>query len=178
MNKLSDSKWLCTKCQSKPSALIQELLDFYRQYQSDYCDFKDAYNYVLYLMTLLDPKAKIDETLFTDENRTWLHRDITFNPEYSKAIFLKVTYICELPDLFNAMKDILILVACKSKLATMRSKALKAIKAVIKTQPSLLLDVGVQNLLTLRISDNSTVTREAAVDLLLQYLNRSNDETK
>jgi hypothetical protein len=89
-----------------------------------------------------------------------------------------VTYICELPDLFNAMKDILILVACKSKLATMRSKALKAIKAVIKTQPSLLLDIGVQNLLTLRISDNSTVTREAAVDLLLQYLNNTNDETK
>jgi hypothetical protein len=38
------------------------------------------------------------------------------------------------------MKDIMIFVACKSKLATIRSKALKAIKAVIKVQPQLMLD--------------------------------------
>ena len=41
----------------------------------------------------------------------------------------------------------------------------------------LLLDSGIQNLLSLRISDSSTVTREAAVDLLLLFLNGSHTDT-
>jgi len=121
------------------------------------------------LRTLLDPKTKVDDAEFSKENRTWLHRDITFSPEFAKAIYLKVTYVCELPDLFRAMKDILIFVACKSKLATLRSKALKAVKAVVKAQPTLLMDDGIKSLIAVRISDPSTVTREAAIELLMQY---------
>ena len=118
---------------------------------------------------MLDPKAKIDKASFTKEEKTWLHRDLTFSPEYAKAVLLKVTYLCELPDLFTAMKDILIFVACRSRLATLRSKALKAIRALIKSEHTLLLDVGIQNLISSRISDPSSVTREAAIDLLLQF---------
>ena len=119
---------------------------------------------------MLDPKAKIDQASFTKEEKTWLHRDLNFSPEYAKAVFLKVTYLCELPDLFTAMKDILIFVACRSRLATLRSKALKAIKALIKQEYKLLLDSGVQSLVSSRMSDPSSVTREAAIDLLLQFL--------
>lgn len=152
------------------------MLDFFLQYQSDYCDFSTAYHYTLYLRTLLDPKAKTNEASFEKENRTWLHRGVTFSPDYAKAILLKVAYLCELPDLFKAMKDILILVACKSKLATLRSKALKAIRAVIKAQPDLMLDQGIQNLVTVRMQDQSTVAREATVDLLVQFLTDKQDK--
>ena len=169
--------WLCAKCQSCPVKLLKTLKEFYVQYQSDYCDFSEAFGYTNFQIKLLSKKES-PKDIFSKEAKTWLHRDITFSSDYAQAILLRVTDICDLRDLFTVLKEILIFVACKSKLATLRSKALKAIKATIKLQPTLLLDQGIQQVISHRISDQSSIAREAAIDLLLTFFSEKQDYDK
>lgn len=62
-------------------------------------------------------------------------RNVTFCVDYAKALLLQLNHLTELPDLLKGLKDTLIFVACTSKAATIRAKAMKSISKVIKFHP-------------------------------------------
>jgi len=100
-------------------------------------------------------------------------RDLTINPDYAKYLMLKVHCELEMSDLFAAIKDTLIWISCCPKAATLRAKALKGIKQVIKVKPENLMDEKIQQVLQLRVNDKSSVNRENALDLIAQFITSS-----
>ena len=73
-------------------------------------------------------------------SKSWITRDLTFNAEYGKLVHLKLNWIEQLQDLKTALKNILVCVAMVAKEATLRAKAVKGIKALVKLQPDSLTD--------------------------------------
>jgi hypothetical protein len=66
------------------------------------------------------------------------------------------------------------------KFATLRAKAMKSIKTIIKINPDTLHEKEVLKIIQLRLMDVSSSTREATLDLLWQSLSQLNysDEDK
>ena len=74
------------------------------------------------------------------QEKTWLKRGITFDVSYAKALFRQVNCLQEIGDLYTGLKNSLVWVSGEQKLATLRAKALKGIKQIIKLEPANLLD--------------------------------------
>lgn len=71
----------------------------------------------------------------------------------------------EVRDLFQALKNVMLCISYQ-KFATLRAKAMKTIKAIIKINPETLNEKEVLKIIQLRLMDVSSSTREATLDLL------------
>ena len=101
------------------------------------------------------------------QEKTWIKpQGITMKPEYVRAVMGQLSLALEFSDLFYALKNILMCLSY-SKQATLRNKAMKIIRQLIKNDPQKMLqDEEIQTILKLRITDVSSVTRESALDIL------------
>ena len=77
----------------------------------------------------------------------------------------------EFKDLVGALKNMLMCLSY-SKVATIRGKIMKIIKKLIKCDPSQLKDRDIQQILKLRITDVSSMTREGALDIIHRNLDQ------
>lgn len=68
-------------------------------------------------------------------------------------------------DIFKALKNVMLCVSYM-KLATLRAKAIKTIKSLIKINPENLHDQQILKIVHLRLMDVSASTRESTLDLL------------
>ncbi|CDW77530.1 heat repeat domain containing protein [Stylonychia lemnae] len=96
----------------------------------------------------------------TDEN-------YTIKCEHCQVIY----HYKQLRDILQALKNTML---CMSyfRQATIRAKAIKAIKSIIKINPENLLDANVQQIILLRLKDQSANTRETTLDLVSQYIQK------
>ncbi len=77
----------------------------------------------------------------------------------------------ELRHLFEALKNTMLCISY-FKQATLRARAIKAIKNLVKIDPENLLDTLVQQIIQLRLRDISSSTRESTIDLISQYVSK------
>ena len=101
-------------------------------------------------------------------------RGLSFDVDYAKALLLQMNCISEIPDLFRALINILLVLSSSSKKAIVRGKALKAICKIIRLRPENLIEDGIQQIVKLRVKDSNTFTRESALDLLHQFFAKAN----
>ena len=89
----------------------------------------------------------------SDQEKTWVTRDIPFHVDYAKSLLLRLTCIRDIPDMFTALIKGLLSVAKSSKKAVVKGKALKAICKIIKQRPENILDEDIQIIIKLRLKD-------------------------
>lgn len=75
----------------------------------------------------------------------------------------------EIRDMFSLLKNVMLCISYV-KLATLRAKAMKVIKKVIKMDPETLHEEEILKIIKLRLVDVSASTRETTLDLLYQTL--------
>jgi hypothetical protein len=115
-------------------------------------------------------EVKCQEEMNSQE-KSWLKpRGITLKPEYVRRVMEYLSLQLEFGDLFFALKNMLLCLSY-SKQATLRSKAMKIIRQLIKNDPeNMLQDSEIQAILKLRITDVSSITRESALDILFKNI--------
>ena len=182
-----DANWSCATCTNEPDLLIERLKSFYTQYQSNYCDFSGASNFMKFLERTTKYSKRLrnshdvpvvipihNDSEHATKTKTWMTRGLSFNVDYAKALMLQMNCIVEIPDLFRALINILLCLSSSSKKAIARGKALKAICKIIRLKPENLMEDGIQKIIKLRVDDSNTYTRESALDLLYQFFSKSN----
>lgn len=74
--------------------------------------------------------------------------------------------------MFLALKNVMLCISYM-KLASLRAKALKSIKKIVKINPETINDEEIQRIVALRLMDVSSQTREMTLDLLWHCLTKS-----
>ena len=74
--------------------------------------------------------------------KTWITRGHLINIQYIRNVIRLLNIETELRDIFQALKNVMLCISYL-KLATLRQKAMKTIKKLIKINPEILNDVEV-----------------------------------
>jgi len=111
------------------------------------------------------------------EEKTWITRGHMMNITYARKVMMLLLVETELRDLFEAMKNVMLCISYL-KLATLRVKAMKAIKKLIVVDPEILSDSQILKIIQLRLADVSSSTREMTLDLLWHCLTKVNFENE
>lgn len=160
----------------------QDLMAFYEQYHSQHQDMVAAQSFWMLVTASYYSKIGADsECRELLQEHQQLARECKSNRGRSsvgakvdvEASRRKMSAIClgqEFRDVFYSLKNMLLCVSY-SKHATLRNKVMKIIKKLIKSNPiEMLGDAEVQQILKIRITDASAVTRESALDILHKNL--------
>ena len=91
---------------------------------------------------------------------------------------LRILHIeTEVKEMFQALKNVMLCLSYM-KFATLRAKAMKIIKKLIKLSPEILHDKDIMKILSLRLMDVSSSTRESTLDLLWYCLTKVDFDTE
>jgi HEAT repeat associated with sister chromatid cohesion len=105
--------------------------------------------------------------------KSWITRGHLISVGYVRNVMRLLNIETEVRDIFQALKNVMLCISYL-RLATLRAKAMKTIKKVIKINPELLNDSEILKIIQLRLLDVSSSTRETTLDLLWQSLTKLN----
>eukprot|EP00347_Sterkiella_histriomuscorum_P014234 403361660 len=184
---LTQKAFQCLDCQASLKEfstfrlldLHNELKDFYTHQRQSYHDFTDAYAYVILRQQIIDDREKVQgkklrqelETEYTRvqeqkfdksqlQDRSWISRGQQLSIHYIRNVLKYLSIELELRDVIYF------------KHATMRAKAMRAIKNIIKINQENFVDPQIQKIISLRLQDISSGTREGTLDLISQFLQK------